>query len=127
MNWPDAEVMVIGWLRDRGMDARDELDNDLLDELPVVRVNRIPGGGDDGFRLDQAFMDIDVFAATSDAASALSREIRRLFLAELRGSEITEAVIGAVTTVSPPARRPYENTGLRRHGATYSIYFHPVP
>lgn len=126
MDWPDVEELLIGWLRARGFDARDELDNQLLDELPVVQVERVPGGGDDGLRLERALMDVDVYAATSTEASAMAREIRRLLLSELRGSTLPEAVIGRVGTLTPPAKRPYENTGLRRYGATYEIFLHPV-
>ncbi|WP_031189810.1 MULTISPECIES: hypothetical protein [Streptomyces] len=126
MDWPDVETLLIGWLRERGYDARDELDNDLLDELPVVQVEALPAGDDDGLRLERALLDIDVYAADSVAASAMSGQIRHLLLNELRGSKLPEAVVGKVATVARPARRPYENTALRRYGATYEIYLHPV-
>lgn len=126
MGWPDVETLLIGWLRHRGYDARDELDNDLLDELPVVQVEALPAGDDDGFRLERVLLDVDVYAADATAASALSGQIRHLLLTELRGSTLPEAVIGKVATVARPAKRPYENTALRRYGATYEIYLHPV-
>jgi hypothetical protein len=35
-------------------------------------------------------------------------------------------VFGRIATVSAPGIRPYENTALRRVGATYEIHSHPV-
>lgn len=124
-DWPDIEVVIIGWLRERGLDARAELDNQLLDELPVVQVTR-SSGDDDGLRLDRALVDVDAYAANRAAAFALSGMARGLLLNELRGSVTDLAVIGMVRTISAPSWRPYENTGLRRNGATYEIFFHPV-
>lgn len=125
----DVELEVMKWLRarvDSGVVVRDELDNSLLDELPTVQVQRLPAGGDDGIRLDRALVDVDVYAATRADAIALSATIRGLLLGELRGATTTAAVFGRVGTISPPAIRPYENTALRRVGATYEIYCHPV-
>jgi hypothetical protein len=125
----DVELEVIVWLRarlDPDVVVRDETDNNLLGELPTVQVQRIPSGGDDGIRLDRAFIDIDVYAATRAEAIALSATIRGLLLNELRGTSTASAVIGRVGTISAPGVRPYENTALRRVGAVYEIYSHPV-
>lgn len=124
----DVEVEVIGWLQPQVGDSvvvRDELDNDLLNELPTVQVQRV-AGDDDGFRLDRALVDVDVYAATRSEAADLSAQIRGWLLTELRGSTTAHAVFGMVRTVSAPSWRPYENTALRRIGATYEIFFHPV-
>jgi len=124
----DVELELIGWLQDRLGDevvVRDELDNNLLAELPTVQV-QVVGGGDDGFRLDQPFVDIDVYHSTRADAITLAAAIRGLLLSQLRGSRTDHAVFGAVGTISRPAARPYENTALRRVGATYEIYCHPV-
>lgn len=125
----DVELDLIGWLQTKaGPDVvvRDEVDNNLLNELPTVQVQRVPAGGDDGFRLDRAFMDVDVYAETRGAAFELALLIRGWLLAELPGAVTSRAVYGRVTSSPPPAVRPYENTGLRRVGATYQIYSHPV-
>jgi hypothetical protein len=125
----DVELLLIQWLQDKlgsGTVVRDELDNQLLEELPTVQVERMPLGGDDGFRVDQAFIDINVYAATRQSATTLAGQIRGLLLTELPGSTTGGAVIGRVSTVTAPAARPYENTGLRRVGAAYEIYSHPV-
>ncbi|MER7507082.1 hypothetical protein ABTX82_01835 [Streptomyces lavendulae] len=125
----DVELLVIQWLQAQlgaGVVVRDELDNNLLDELPTVQVERLPAGGDDGFRLDQALVDVDVYASTRGAAVALAIQIRGLLLGTLPGTTAGGAVVGRVATLTAPGARPYENTGLRRIGATYEIYSHPV-
>lgn len=124
----DVEELLIGWLQARFPDAvvRDELDNNLINELPTIQVEQLPGGGDDGFRVTRALVDVDVYHQTRGQALALAQEIRGLLASELRGSSTDTAVIGLVGVESLPAKRPYENTGLRRVGATYSIYLHPV-
>ncbi len=124
----DVELELIGWLQSRlgsGTVVRDELDNNLLDELPTVQIE-VVGGDDDGFRLDRALVDVNVYAATRAAAIALAAQVHGLLLTQLRGSKTTNAVFGMVSTVSRPAARPYENTSLRRVGATYSLHSHPV-
>ncbi|MFE9855606.1 hypothetical protein [Streptomyces sp. NPDC005780] len=125
----DIELDLIGWLQAKagaGVVVRDEVDNNLLNELPTVQVQRIPAGGDDGFRLDRALVDIDVYAATRGGAFDLALLIRGWLLTELPGAQTSRAVYGRVASSPPPAVRPYENTGLRRVGATYQIYSHPV-
>ncbi|MFE9777695.1 hypothetical protein ACFYPA_06010 [Streptomyces sp. NPDC005775] len=125
----DIELDLIGWLQAKagpGVVVRDEVDNNLLNELPTVQIQRIPAGGDDGFRLDRALVDIDVYADTRGNAIDLALLIRGWLMTELAGSQTSRAVYGRVTSSPPPAVRPYENTGLRRVGASYQIYSHPV-
>jgi len=125
----DVELELIQWLQARtgpGVVVRDEVDNNLLDELPTIQVQRLPAGGDDGIRLDRALVDVDVYHSTRAAAIALAAEVRGWLLVDLPGSVTATAVFGRVTSSPPPAVRPYENTALRRVGATYQIYSHPV-
>lgn len=125
----DVELELIQWLQGKagpGVIVRDEVDNRLLEELPTIQVQRLPAGGDDGFRLDRALVDVDVYAATRAEAIALAGLIRGWLLTQLPGTKTSSAVFGSVTSTPPPAVRPYENTALRRVGATYQIYSHPA-
>ncbi|MEV0917832.1 hypothetical protein AB0I93_26690 [Streptomyces sp. NPDC049967] len=124
----DIELELIGWTQARlgdGVVVRDELDNSLLDELPTVQIE-VVGGDDDGFRLDRALVDVNVYAATRAAAIALATTVHALYLEQLRGSATATAVFGSVRAVTRPAVRPYDNVSLRRAGATYQIHSHPV-
>jgi hypothetical protein len=105
--------------------VRDELDNNLLDELPTIKIEVITGD-DDGFRLDRALADFNVYAATRAEAIALAAELHGWILTTLRGSTSATAVISRTGTISRPAIRPYENLSLRRVGGTYEVYSHPV-
>ncbi|MET8378062.1 hypothetical protein [Streptomyces microflavus] len=125
----DIELDLIEWLQAKaGPDVvvRDEVDNNLLQELPTIQVQRLPAGSDDGFRVDRALVDVDVYAATRGDAIALALLVRGWLLIQLRGASTSRAQYGRVSSSPPPAIRPYENTGLRRAGATYEIYSHPV-
>jgi len=124
--WPDVEIELVAWLTD-ALDVRHctDLPADLTGALPINQVQRV-GGDDDSFRLDRALVSLDSYAATREAASTLARQSRHQLITVLPGVKTTSAVFGRVATVSAPAWRPYENPNLRRMGATYEIYFHPV-
>lgn len=106
--------------------VRDELDNNLLAELPTIQVEQIPGGEDDGLLLSRALVDINVYAATRGDAYGLAIQVHAWLTGHLRGTATSTAVFGRVSALALPAARPYENTALRRVGATYQIYLHPV-
>lgn len=113
LRWPDAVV-------------RDELDNNLLNELPTIQFEQIPAGDDDGIRLARFLVDMNVYAASRADAFTLAREVHDWITGLLRGSTSQAAVIGRTGCLSLPAVRPYENTGLRRVGGTYEIFCHPA-
>jgi hypothetical protein len=124
--WPDVEAELIVHLA-AVLSVRHltDLPANLLDVLPVNQVQRI-GGEDDGIRLDRALISVDSYAADRAGASLLARRTRYELVERLRGVQTAKAVFGRVATISAPAWRPYENPALRRMGATYEIYFHPV-
>jgi hypothetical protein len=111
--WPDAVV-------------RDELDNNLVNELPTIQIEQVPGGDMAAGRLARMLVDIDVYAADRATAFALAGEVLGWVERELRGSTTDTLVIGRAGVVTMPAVRPYENPGLRRVGGTYEIFCHPV-
>lgn len=125
MAWPDIEIELVTYLADllAGVRLCTELPANLVDVLPLVQVQRV-GGDDDGARLDRALVDVDVFAATRQDAFSLSRTVHDALIVQLRGTMTAGAVFGRVATVSAPAWRPYENTGGRRIGGTYELFFH---
>lgn len=122
----DVEAELVAWLTDR-LDERTltDLPANLTDVLPVVQIQRA-GGDDDGIRLDRAFVDVDVYAASRQAASQLMSRTRSLLLTELRGVVTAAAVFTSARTIGAPGWRPYENPGLRRFGASFEIFCHPV-
>lgn len=124
----DIELELITRATAKFPDAvvRDELDNNLLNELPTIQIQQVPGGDDDGFRLARLLVDIDVYAATRADAITLARAVHAWATGELPGSHSSSIVFGRVGALALPAQRPYTNTALRRVGATYAIFCHPV-
>ncbi|MEU1497251.1 hypothetical protein [Streptomyces sp. NPDC005732] len=124
----DIELELITRATVRFPDAvvRDELDNNLLAELPTIQFEQIPGGGDDGLKLSRPIVEVNVYAATRADAIALAKDVHDWLTRELRGTASDTAVIGRTGCLSLPAIRPYENTAVRKVGATFEIFCHPV-
>ncbi|WP_329356969.1 hypothetical protein [Streptomyces anulatus] len=98
-----------------------ELPADLEKKLPLVQVQILPGGGDDGVT-DTALVDVDTFAATRTAMWDLARDVRAALLAAA-GTHVPGArvVIDTVETTSRPAPVSYGNPAIRRAVATYAL------
>lgn len=122
----ELELITRGTARFPDAVVRDELDNNLLNELPTIQIRQIPAGDEDGLKLARMLVDIDVYTATRADAITLAREVHNWVTGELRGSTSDTAVIGRTGALTLPAERDYENTALRRVGATYAIFCHPV-
>ncbi|MER6182997.1 hypothetical protein [Streptomyces sp. NPDC001652] len=125
----DIELELITRGTERFPDAtvRDELDNNLLNELPTIQINQIPAGDDDGVRLARMLVDINVYAATRAAAITLARDVHAWMTGELPGTSSDTVVFGRIGALALPGIRPYDNTTLRRVGATYAAFCHSVP
>ncbi|WP_432053750.1 hypothetical protein [Streptomyces sp. bgisy022] len=123
----ELELITRGTARFPDAVVRDELDNRLLEELPTIQITQLPAGDDDGVRLARMLVDIDTYHRTRADAFALANQVHAWVTRELRGSHSSTMVIGRTGAITLPAIRPYENTALRRVGATYEIFCHPVP
>ncbi|MGW2721446.1 phage tail termination protein [Streptomyces sp. NPDC001492] len=124
----DIELELISRATDRFPEAvvRDELDNNLLNELPTIRFQQVPAGDDDGFRLARVIVDMDVFGATRADAITLGRTVHAWLTGELPGTAGASVTFGQIRALTLPGPRDYENTALRRVGGTYEIFCHPV-
>ncbi|MGQ5576332.1 phage tail termination protein [Streptomyces sp. ECR3.8] len=111
--WPHAVV-------------RDELDNNLLDELPTIQFLQIPGGGYDGAKLARMLVEMNVYAGTRVSAFQLARDVHDWMMHTVRSSTTETLVVGLVRCLALPAGLPYENKALRRVGGTYEINCHPA-
>jgi hypothetical protein len=118
----DIERLIIDWIKARITAARilTDLPANLADVLPVIQVGR-SGGTTPLPRIDVAFVDVDCYAASRDAASTLSRQLHDLMLRTLPGYSTAAATVLSVDTQSGPSWRPYDNTTLRRFGASYDL------
>jgi len=102
-----------------------DLPANLADVLPVIQVERF-GGGDSVLTLDDANVDIDVYAADLASAEDLAEQVRLFLRAGLPGTVVADgaAVVSRVRTITGPSRLPYDNTGLVRVGAAYQVTLH---
>ncbi|MEV7013273.1 hypothetical protein [Streptosporangium sp. NPDC051022] len=123
----DVEALLTSWIEATvdNVHAMSETPNDLDDLLPAAKIRRI-GGPYDGFRLDRATVDVDVFDATRDGASAVALHIQWALHNLLARNKTGDAVVTRVETLTGPRPLPYDNSGLRRFGATYRITVHPA-
>lgn len=96
-----------------------ELPATLDGVLPVVQVARI-GGPVGQLGLDAPNVDVDCYAATRIDARNLAYRVNGLVLG-LRNSASTDGVVFAARSDNGPAWRPYDNLGLRRFGASYTL------
>lgn len=126
----DVEQLLIGWLA-ATTDLRVVAELPVAITDPTVQINAI-GGVEEGPAHDRASVDVDVFVpADSDGepdletAQDLAQWIRALILRQLPGYT---AVVGPVAAtvirtsgLTRPVRRPFDESGLRRIGASYSL------
>lgn len=119
---PDVELALTTWAR-ATFDATvcTELPSNLETVLPLIQVEQIAGSGT-RFSVDP-LIDVDVYAANYAAARDLARAVYRA-LVLLRGI-VDDVVVRDVRVSSLPSRRPYDNSALRRVGATYSVSARP--
>ena len=122
----ELELITRGTARFPDAVIRDELDNNLLNELPTIRLQQVPAGSDDGLLVARFLVDMDVFGANRADAIACSRAVHAWLTGELPGTAGETVVFGRIRALTLPAPRDYENTALRRVGGTYEIFCHPV-
>ena len=92
---------------------------------PTIQFERI-GGPDRVPSLDPAVVDVECFDLTRAAANALANSVRDWIRYQLRGytDQAQGATVSEVATVQGPGWRPYENTNVRRVGASYAVTVH---
>lgn len=99
-----------------------ELPADLQAVVPLVQVVRIGGPhSDNDPYLQMPTVSVDSFAADRGGATDLAHAAD-LALRRLTGATVHGARFGLVRTLSGPAWRPWDDTAVRRFGATYSLW-----
>lgn len=126
--YSDIEKSLVGWLQSQlagGVRVLTELPGELAQVLPVVRVTRL-GGPELAPRLEAADIDIDTFGGNRSQAFTVLENVRVAMRFKLPGTQLAGSVYTRVDTLSGPAWRPYENTNVRRYGATFHVIVHHV-
>lgn len=129
MPYGDVEALLVDWLKTEldTENVADELPYNLTFVLPLTVVERY-GGADRVITLDEPTIDIDSFDATLAGAKAGAERIRTLVRRKLPGRILGGPVGGTsvvwTKTISGPARRPWDNTDLRRVVGSYQLKLH---
>lgn len=122
----DAERILVTWLGAQcSCRVVTELPADLEKRVPLIQIERT-GGSDTRPGLDFVALEVDAYGPDRGSAYALAESARYALRFELPGQQINGAVFTEVQTVAAPAYRPYDNTGLRRFGASYRLVLHIV-
>lgn len=124
----DVEALLIPWLAST-LTVRavtdlpaDDPPGSFLAGLPYVQVTRIGGADDDNLSsFDAPTVDVDCYAADRESVSALAARVHDALRVTLPGLTLAGATVTKVQTITGPSWRPYDNTSLRRFGATYRI------
>lgn len=119
----DVEALLTGWLASTlSVRTVTDLPDNLADVLPVVQVVRIGGADDDNLtRFDAATVDVDCYDVDRASASNLAGRARDALRITLPGLTVGAGTVTKVQTITAPSWRPYDNTALRRFGATYRL------
>jgi hypothetical protein len=120
--YADVERLLVAWLPSQldGTRTVTDLPSNLGSVLPLVQVTRL-GGADLQPSLDRPVVDIDCYATDRAGASDLAQKVRDLVRLLLPGQQVDGVLVARVDTVSGPSWRPYDNTSLRRFGASYQL------
>jgi hypothetical protein len=122
--WPayaDVERLLVAYLGSTlSVRAVTDLPSNLGDLLPLVQVTRM-GGADLQPTLDRPVVDIDCYATDRVGAYDLAQQVRDLLRLVLPGQLVDGVLVARVDTVGGPSWRPYDNTSLRRFGASYQL------
>jgi hypothetical protein len=124
MAYPDVERMLAGWLSAHlSVRTLTDTPTNLAQILPVIQITRF-GGADRYPGIDTAQVDIDAYASTRTAAAQLAEDVRYAVRFVLAGQRVGDLTVADVETINGPAWRPYDNSSLRRFGATYQFTLH---
>jgi hypothetical protein len=124
MPYVDVERILVAWLTTHlGVRCVTDVPANLFEVLPVVQLARV-SGRDIYPTLDQPRIDVDCYAANRGAANTLAEQVRTALRFTIRGQVLDGAVVGVVQTILGPAWRPYDNTNVKRVGATYAVTVH---
>lgn len=117
--WPDVFDILAELLG--GLTPREVVSatpDDLEEQLPLCRVNRI-GGVDDRIT-DMARVDVELYAGTWTSARDLAESARQIIL--VRRQRTSAGLLDRAETEVGPRRLRHENPRVRLVGAVYRVY-----
>lgn len=127
MPYPSIEPVLAAWLNTQlSIPVVEQLPFNTTFTLPLISVERL-SGSDSTLTLDEASIDVDVFASTRDSSRNIAELVREALRLRFTGYTSSRLTITRVETVSGPAPLPWSNEAVWRFGATYRIVAHSRP
>lgn len=124
MSWAGVERMLVDWLTtDLGHRVCTELPADLGSVLPLIHVVRVGGphhASTPYFQMPT--INVDSFAADRGAATDLAEAVDVSLRRRLPGSTVLGARVGRTATITGPGFRAWDDSTLRRMGASYQLW-----
>jgi hypothetical protein len=123
MPYASVEKLLVAWLESQLPTVTrvvTELPAQLATKLPVVQVVRF-GGPDDQPTIDLPTVDVDCYAASRGTAEDLAEDVRDLLRFTLPGKTVGGTTVSRVQTIAGPHWRPWDDTTMRRYGASYQL------
>ena len=124
MTFSGVEALLIGWLPAQidGVRFLTDLPSAIATQVPVVQVVRVGGPSDDNDpTFHTATVSVDCFAVDRMAATLLAQQVDTA-LHRLPGVTTGGATVTKVQTVSGASWRPFDDTTIRRFGASYALH-----
>jgi hypothetical protein len=124
----DAEAMYVYYLQHElgaGVVVDTEVREGETFNVPVIRVQQIPGASTSSLILDVVPLDFDIWAKTKSEAKTVANNVRSYVRAS-KGILLLNAVITDVVEDLSVERRPEDNKSLYRYGCTYEAKIHPA-
>lgn len=116
------DALLVSWCTDNQLSAMATVEPWPDFTPPLLVIERV-GGSHDGYRVHDAVIDVDAFAATRQSAETLAWEADRLLLA-IQGVTHRGLVVTRVDVTGAPRAIPYGNPKMRRFSATYRLTYH---
>lgn len=113
--FPDVEDAAMTLVQDLG-NVGQVSDDELIDNLPFIRIGRI--GGTDDLITDRPRITIDVFSATRAEARAISETIRQRLIYD--PARIDSVIFDKTITLVGPQEIPW-SPAVRRYSASYQV------
>jgi hypothetical protein len=134
--WPDVEALIRAWLVANVASApnvRTETDSTFGTTspspsmtLPLVLVQRIPGGStDDNASTETAAVDVECFAKDRAGMWNLYHEVHAWML-RLSGQSTAKGAVDEVTVANGVGEVNYANPNVRRCVTTYHVSTRPA-
>jgi hypothetical protein len=119
-----VEQLLAAWLGAQlSVGFYTELPANIASSVPLIQVVDI-GGTETVRTFDEVLLDVETFAIGRAASRDLSAKARHALRYVLPGQRLGTGVAALCDVVTSPRWLPWDQTDVRRFGATYRVVIH---